>query len=244
MSNTETTPQPATSHKKQENGFINIFINVLIPVLILDKLTQKMGALPALILALAFPLSYGIYDFYRQKKINMFSTLGLINISVTGTLALLGLGGIWFAIKEAAFPVLVGVFVYASSFTENPFIKTMFLNPQLMDLDKIDASLKDKSNEGAFIKHLQFCTQLLSLSFAFSAVANFYIAIRIFLPIDPLLEKSAQAALLNEQIAKMTSAGFAVIMVPSIVFMIFILWYFMKGIHKLTGLESQDYMKS
>jgi hypothetical protein len=113
-----------------------------------------------------------------------------------------------------------------------------------MDLDKIEARLKEKSNESAFVKHLQFCTQLLSLSFVFSAIANFVIAVKIFTPIDPLLEKSAQAAILNDQIAKMTSAGFAVIMVPSIVFMIFILWFFMRGIHKLTDLESQDYMKS
>ena len=56
---------------------------------------------------------------------NYISVLGLLNILFSGILTILALGGIWFAVKEAFFPLLIGGFVLASSFTLNPFFKTI-----------------------------------------------------------------------------------------------------------------------
>lgn len=235
--------QSSASTNKKENGLLNILINVILPVLILNKLSDKLGPGLALGLALALPLIYGIYDFYRQRKLNMFSTLGFLNVLVTGSLALLKLGGIWFSIKEAAFPGLISIFVFVSAYTQNPFIKTLLLNPQVMDLDKIEARLAEKNSHSAFAKHLKFCTQLLSLSFVLSAVLNFVLAQRIFLPIDSTLDEAARSTALNQQIAQMTSAGFAVIMVPSIIFMIVILWILLTGVRKHTGLTTEEFVK-
>lgn len=230
--------------KKQDNGFLNIIFNVVIPVFILNKFSDDFGSLRALFLALAFPLAYGIYDLIQKKKWNPLSILGFLNVSVTGGLAVAGLDGIWFSIKEAFFPFIIGVFVWWSARGKKPFIKTVLMNPQLMDLEKIDSSLKEKSAEQDFEVHLQKSTKLLSLSFFLSAILNFGLAEYIFKPIDTTLLAEQRARVLNEQIAQMTTWSTVVIMVPSMIFLVFILWYLIRGIKKLTGLDMESIVRS
>lgn len=227
----------------KENGFLNLIFNIIIPVLILNKLSKIIGPLYALILALIFPLGYGAYDLIKRKKTNAFSVLGLLNVALTGGLAVLGLNGFWFAVKEAAFPTLVGSFVLGSAFTKKPFIEALFLNPTIMKVDLLEQKLIEKNKQKEFHGHLKKATIWLSLSFAFSAVLNFVLARRIFTNIDPNLSKEAQSLILNEQIANMTAWSMGVIMVPSIIFLLIIFWYLMHGIKSYAGLETKDLMQ-
>ncbi len=240
----DSAPKDQKVPAKQENGLVNILINVIIPVFILNKLSSRLGAPLALGLALAFPLTNGTYDLWKKKKTNYFSLLGLINVSLTGTLALLHLGGTWFSVKEAVFPSLIGVFVIISSFTKKPFIETLLLNPQLMHLDLIHEKLEFQGRWKEFELHLRKCTQLLALTFFVSAVVNFFLALRIFVPIDVNLEVAEQATMLNEQIGKMTLYASGVILIPSMFMLSGILWYLLKGIQKATGLTTEQILKS
>jgi hypothetical protein len=228
---------------KQENAILNLLFNIAIPVMILNKASAKIGALNALIIALAFPLVYGLLDLYRKKKWNPFSLLGFTNVLVTGSLAVAGLGGIWFSIKEAFFPLLIGIFVWISSIRGKPFIKTFLLNPHTMQLDVIEEKLKEKQKEPEFHRHLQFSTKLLACSFFLSAILNFILAERIFLPLDATLDAEGKSQALNLQIAEMTTYSSFVIVVPSIVFLMFILWHLLKGIRELTGLQTDQILK-
>ncbi|MGZ3772251.1 MAG: VC0807 family protein [Pseudobdellovibrionaceae bacterium] len=227
----------------KENGFLNLIFNIVLPVLILNKLSKYLGALYALLFALAFPLSYGAYDLTKKRKVNAFSALGLLNVSVTGGLALLGLNGFWFAIKEAAFPCLIGLFVFGSAFTKRPFIETLFLNPTLMKVDLLEQRLQENGKQSEFHEHLKRATQLLSLSFVFSATCNFILARRIFTNIDVNLPKETQSLILNEQIAKMTTWAMGITMIPSIIFLLIIFWYLMRGVKSYSGLSTDELMQ-
>lgn len=233
----------STQEMKQENSWMNLIFNIILPVLILNKLTKYLGPLNALLLALAFPLCYGIYDLIKRKKVNAFSALGLINVSVTGGLALLGIHGFWFAVKEAAFPTLVGLFVFGSAFSKKPFIESIFLNPGVMKVDLLEEKLKLHDKQGEFHQHLRKATMWLSLSFVFSAVCNFLLARHIFTNINADLTSEAKSILLNEQIAKMTTWSMTIIMVPSILFLLGIFWYLMRGVKEYSGLTTDDLMK-
>jgi uncharacterized protein YqhQ len=169
--------------------------------------------------------------------------LGLTNVLFTGGLALMGLNGFWFAIKEAAFPSLVGLFVFGSAFSKKPFIKTLFLNPALMKVDLLEERLEQNNKKAEFNEHMKMATLWLSLSFVFSAVCNFVLAKRIFTNIDPTLAPEAQSIILNEQIAKMTTWSMAVIMVPSIIFLLGIFWYILKGVKNYSGLSTEELLK-
>ncbi|MBS1971680.1 MAG: hypothetical protein JSU04_15315 [Bdellovibrionales bacterium] len=225
---------------KPENALLNILFNIAIPILILNKGSKYMGSFWALIIALAFPLSYGIYDHITRKKTNAISVLGLINVGITGSLALFKLHGMWFAVKEAAFPLLVGAFVFGSAFTKNPFISTLFLNPQLIDVGLLKSRLFERKTESEFAELLKKSTLWISLSFVFSATCNFLLAIRIFEPINEALDGEAQALILNEQIARMTTWSMAVIVLPCILFMVAIFMYLSKGMQRLSGLTEDE----
>ena len=233
---------PAAQNEKPENGLLNILFNIALPVLILNKASDKIGPLPALILALAFPLGYGAYDYVQRRKTNFFSILGLLNVALTGGLALSGLTGIWFAVKEAAFPALIGVFVFGSAFTKKPFIETLFLNPQVIKMDVIEQKLMERQQHDHFHRTARHSTMLLAGSFLISAVLNFALAASIFTPLAG--DDAAQSLALNEQIAKMTSLSMVVIMVPSVIILMGIFWYLLRGIRHATGLTLEEIMKS
>lgn len=240
MTTTEQNPQQV----KQENPWLNLIFNILLPVLILNKLTKFIGPLNALILALAFPLCYGAYDLAKRKKVNAMSALGLLNVMLTGGLAVIGIHGFWFAVKEAAFPTLVGLFVLGSAFSKKPFIETLFLNPAVMKVDLLEEKLKEHGKQTEFHDHMRKSTMWLSLSFVFSAICNFVLARHIFLDIDQTLTSEAQSIILNEQIAKMTTWSMAMIMIPSMIFLLGIFWYLMKGVKEFSGLSTDDLMKT
>lgn len=231
------------SQSKPENSFLNLIFNIVIPVFILNKGSAHLGSLPALLVALTFPLSYGLYDLYKRRKWNGFSILGFTNVLVTGSLAVAGLGGIWFSIKEAFFPFLIGLFVWLSARRENPFVKTFILNPATMNVDKIEEKLKEQNKESEFQAHLVTSTRLLASSFFLSALLNFILAQRIFTPLDPALESEARAVALNQQIAQMTTWSAAVILVPSMIFLMGILWHLLRGIRQMTGMPTEEILK-
>ncbi len=233
------------STEKAQGVFLNILINILLPVIILDKLSTRLGSegpLIALIIALSLPLGYGLYDFFKLKKRNFISVLGFLNILFTGGLVVLGLQGIWFAVKEAAFPSFIGVFIFISAYTKKPFIQVLIFNPVVMNLDLIQEKIKEKNSTEDFKEHLKFSTFFLSASFFLSAVLNYYLARKIFIDIDLSLEQQAREIILNKQIADMQWQSIIVIMLPSFIAMIFILWHLFSGIKKFTGLSLNQFL--
>lgn len=232
-----------TTAPQKENGFLNLIFNIVLPVLILNKLSKFIGPLAALLLALAFPIGYGVYDLIKRKKVNAFSALGLLNVLFTGGLALLGLNGFWFAVKEAAFPTLIGLFVLGSAFTKRPFIETLFLNPSIMKVELLETRLAEHGKKEEFHEHMRKATMWLSASFAFSAICNFVLARAIFINIDNNLTADAKSIILNDQIAKMTTWSMAIIMVPSIIFLLGIFLYLMKGVKKYSGLSTEQLLR-
>ena len=97
------SPPPSPNKPHQEHPLANILINVLIPVLALSYLSKDpalqrllgesvkfwhIGPMNALLVALAFPVSYGLWFFSKTKKMNFFSGLGLVSVLLTGGLTL------------------------------------------------------------------------------------------------------------------------------------------------------------
>jgi hypothetical protein len=70
----------------KNNTLVELLITLIIPSLILMKLSgpENLGAVYALLLALAFPLGWGVRDYLLQRKLNLFAALGLVSILLTG----------------------------------------------------------------------------------------------------------------------------------------------------------------
>ncbi len=245
-SSSSTAPAQSKSpaQAKQENPWISILVTVVIPVIILNKGSKIIGPIPALFVALAFPLGYGIREMITSGKPSMLSALGVLNTLFTGGFALTRLSGMWFAVKEAVFPLLIGTFVFFSSFTRRPFMQFLFKNPQIINTEALDENLSKKGLTEDFILLMKSSTQLLSISFLVSAILNFGLAYHIFVPIATDISDDAQMEALNTQIAEMTNWSIPVIMVPSMIILGFIFFWVMKKVQAMSGLTQDELIRT
>lgn len=247
MQDTEMTSPKPLETKKQENVFLSLICNIIIPVFVLQK-GAKLGfegaATISLIVALSFPLIYGIHDYLKTKNKNIVSILGVINILITGVFAIAQFEGRWFALKEAAIPFVLGVGVLISIKLKKPFMRFLVFQSGAFKKDLLEEKIKLLGNEEAFAKQMNFSTSLLSISFFLSSFLNYVLALRIFKSIDKTLTLEKQKELLNQQIADMNWMGILVISVPLMVFLGIILWDFFRKIKKLSGLSLEDLVEN
>ena len=240
----------------KENPLYSLLFNVVLPVVILNQLSSRMGEQGptlALLLALSLPVGYGLRSYVQEKKHNWLSIFGVVNVLFTGGLALLQVKGIWFAVKEAAFPLLIGAFAYATTF-RTPFMKTLMLHAQILDVRKINTALQTNPTGASptetslvpntsFIDHprlnqlFKSSTLLFAFSFLLSSVMNFALAVWVFQPIADTVTEVEKMNILNEQVARMTWMGYVVIALPLSLFSIFVMWHLVRGLSRLTGLE-------
>ncbi|MEM6300012.1 MAG: VC0807 family protein, partial [Bacteroidota bacterium] len=205
------------------SSFLNILLNIVIPVVILNKFNEQLGATWALVLALAFPIGYGLYELATEKKVNPISVIGLVSILLTGAIGLLKLPPEWVAIKEAAVPLVIGVFVLFSLRTPFPVVRKLLYNEALFDKPKIEAQIKNVAQREAFDRIFVTATYWLAGSFLLSSILNYALA-------KYLVKSPAGTAAFNEEIGQMTAWSFPVIAVPSMLVMFFALWTILKGL--------------
>jgi hypothetical protein len=224
------TPPP-----KQENLWLNLAFNIVAPALILAKLSgaHLLGPKGGLVVALAFPLGYGVWDFVTRRKANFISVLGFTSVMLSGGLGLLKADGFWFAVKDAAVPGLIGVVVLMSMRAREPLLKALFYNEALMDVPRIEAALRERGKETAFAAIMQRSTVLVASAFFLSGALNFVLA-------RHLLRSPGGTPEFNAELAKMHWLSWPIIAVPSMAMMMFSLWQLLKGVETLTGLTVDD----
>jgi hypothetical protein len=227
--------QTAKPAPKPENIWLNIGLNVVIPSVLMTKGKDWLGLEPAwlLLVALTFPVTYGIYDFIARKKYNFFSILGFVSILISGSVGLLELDKDWIAVKEAAIPALFAIAVLISLRTPYPLIRTFLYNPQIFNVDKVETALEAKQNQSAFEQLMVQCTVYLAGSFALSAVLNFALA-------KHFIRSETGTDAFVKEMGTMTAWSWPVITLPCTAVMFFALMKLIKGIHKYTGYEMED----
>jgi len=223
----------------RENPLFNLSFNIVFPIIVLNKghsiLGEHSGVI-VLLIALCFPVIYGLFDLIKNKRKNIISIFGVLNVLFTGGFAILKLDGIWFAIKEAAFPLLIGIFVLISAYTKKSFFEYMVRYFPLQ-WSNIEKEVKQLSSPKTLKSLFKTSTILFSISFFISAALNFALAFYIFTESGPNnISPSEQEIILNKKIADMTWLGFLVIGLPMTVFSIGIFWWFLKKLEKITQL--------
>ena len=231
-----TAPQQSVP-THEPRPFIDLLVSILIPSIILMKFSgdQHLGAAPALMLALAFPLGWGGYELFKYKKYNLIAVLGVISVALTGGIGLLELDPQWLAIKEAAVPGIIGLAVLISTRTKYPLVRTLLYNPKVLDVDKIHAVLVEKGNEAEFERRLLNASYLFSLTFFFSSVMNYILA-------KWIVTSPAGTAAFNEELGRLTLVSYPMIAIPCMIMMMAIFWYLWRAIRRLTGFTLEEVM--
>jgi hypothetical protein len=236
-----SAPLPDESKPKQENALANLMLNVLLPVTILSYCSKEtgwysLGPVKALIISVLLPVVYFIYDWLQRRKVNAFSIIGMVSVLITGGLGLMDLGAHAFALKEAAIPLILGAVLICSHRAGKPLAKTMLLNPEMVDVAKIDSALNARQQQAGFDKLLWETTLTLAGSFVLSAMLNYGLALYFLTGKQPRTEEYTAG------IGKLTGWGFLVIGVPMIACLLFAFTRLIKGLRALTGLSQDEIM--
>ena len=216
-----------------------MIINVLIPSLILAKGGKYVSLEPRnlLFLALALPLVAGIYEFIRFKKTDLISIFGFVSILLTGGLSLMQLTGFWFAVKEAAIPGVIGVFVIATAGGAKPIVHKLIYNEKIIDLPRVEEALSKGNKAVEFTRLLKTTTMILAGSFFLSAALNFVLA-------SIVLKSPTGTPAFNEELGRLTALSYPVIALPSMAVMIFAVLRLVRELRKLTGLSIEEILKT
>jgi hypothetical protein len=224
--------------KKSQGGFLgNLAFNIIIPVIVLSRFSgeDSLGPAWAIIVALSFPILYGIWDLKASGKINPFSVLGIVSVLLTGGISLLELPPRYIAIKEAAIPGLIGIAVMISQYTRWPLVRTLILNAQLIRVDELAAALAAKGNTSLFDRRLSQASYIVASSFFLSSTLN-YILATIILVSPPGTPE------FNAELGRMTALSYPVIAIPSMIVLMIAIWFVFASIKRLTGHSLETFL--
>lgn len=224
----------AETPKRPENLVLNLICNIAVPTLILMKFSSDkwLGPVAGLIVALAFPFGYGVWDFAKRREMNLFSIIGFVSVLLSGGLGLLKVGGIWFAVKDAAIPLVMGVAVLLSLRSKRPLVRTVLLNDQIIDVGRVEAALDARGERPAFDRLLVQASYGLAASFVMVAVLHFGVVYTV-------LRSPPGTEAFNNELGRVHMLSLVVVALPSMASLMLVLWRVIKGIERLTGLDGE-----
>lgn len=236
LMNTTTEPTPAGPRPAaQGNPLLEIVIAILVPAIILMQLSgeSRLGVVGALLLALAFPLGWGLREAITKRKLSWLALLGVVSTLLTGGIGLLKLDPQWLAVKEAAVPGLIGLVVMGSNWTRWPLIRILVFNPTLFDVARVEQALRERGTTVPFELRLRTGTMLLAATFFFSSVMNYVLARWI-------VTSPGGTEAFNEELGRLTLVSYPAIALPSMVMMAALMFWLARGAKNLTGLDLAD----
>ena len=232
---TDSHPAPA---RKAENLFLNLICNLALPTAVMSLASgeRALGPKWGLLVALLFPLGYGIYDFAQRRRVNFISAIGFVSVLITGGFGLMKLDGFWFAVKDGAMPALVGIAVLASLRAKEPLVHEILYNPQVIDVERVDRALTERNAHAGFAQLMRKSSYLIASAMLISAVLNYAFA-RWIIVSPPDTEA------FNKELAKMHWVSMLGLSIPTIAMMFYALWQLMKELGVLSGLTLDEILR-
>ena len=228
--------QKKTEGEKRTDILFNLFFNVLIPSFIMIKLSSRdyLGETYGLILALLFPLTYGLHDWRSNKNINFFSSLGIISILITGVIGLAELDRKWMIAKETGIPLIFGLVVLFAQLMNRSVMYLFF--DQVLDLEKVKLGFILHDDRKTFKKLMAYSSYMIAGTFFLSAVLNFFLAIFV-------LRGEPGTVEFTESLGRMTALSFPIIAIPTTIMLMGIVLYMLRTILKKTDLSMEKIIK-
>jgi hypothetical protein len=219
-----------------DRRMINILVTLVIPVIILTRFSgdDSLGPTKGLLLALAFPIAWAAWEMYKQRKIGWTPIMGVVSVLLTGGIALLELPPELVAIKEASIPLALALAILVSAWIGKPLAR-IFLN-QMLNRDKVEQALAERGTTHEYEERTARATYLLASAFLLSAALNYGLA-RVVVTAEP------GSATFNSQLGRMTALSFPVITIPVMIVLFITVFYILRIVNQLTGLEAEDVIR-
>jgi len=228
-------PAAPAASAARGNPLLEIVVTILVPAIVLMQLSRadRLGSSAALLLALAFPVGWGLWEGFTRRKLSWLALLGVVSTLLTGGIGLLKVDPFWLAVKEAAVPTLIGLAVLGSNWTRWPLIRILVFNPTLFDVPRVEQALRERGTTVPFELRLRAGTLWLAGTFFFSAAMNYLLTRWI-------VTSPAGSEAFNEELGRLTLLSYPFIAIPSMLMMMGLMWWLARGAKQLTGLDLGD----
>lgn len=215
---------------------VNLVVNIAIPVVILLTLSapDRLGAIPALLLAIGIPAVWGVVELIRTRKLEASALLGVISVLATGVIGVFELNTRLFAIKEAAIPLGFAAVLIASNSTRLP-ISTL-LADMVQRRDRVHQAVERRGVERQYRLHLERIGSIWAAIMALSGVLKFALA-------SWLVRSAAGTEAFNIELARYELWQLPTTFLLTGVLILSLIWYIASGTAVLTNLGTEDVLR-
>ncbi len=215
---------------------VSVLVNIAIPVVILLTLSapDRLGALPALLLAIGIPAVWGIVELLRTRRIEPAALLGVISVILTGVIGVFELSTRLLAVKEAAIPIGFAILLVMSNSTRFPVV-TM-LADAVQRRERVRMEVERKGEQAAYRRHLQRSGNVWAAIMLLSGVLKFILATLV-------VTSKAGTEAFNHELARYELVQLPTTFTLSGVLILSLIWYIASGTSRITGLETADILR-
>lgn len=208
-------------------------MNLAIPSVILIFLSDDgwLGPVWGLVLALAFPLAWGVGTAVTAGGVSGLAAIAFASILLTGGVGLLELDPGWIALKEGGIPLLIGLATLASARTRYALVPVLL--GRLLDRERMARALDVRGTAAEWATAQVRATVSFGIVFLGSAVLTF--ALARFIVVSP-----AGSAEFNEELGWFTMLSLPVVGIPVLGSMAWILNQLLDVLEELTGFAPAD----
>lgn len=224
------------SEPSQRSALLELGVTVVAPTLILVFLADEhlLGPVWSLVAALAFPVGHAVLTLLRSRTVNPITVLVLISVLLTGGIGVLEIDVGWFAWKEAALPLVLGVGALISAFTDRPAIPLLL--DSVLDHDRVEALLEEHDAREAHESDMRRATIWLGLIMVATAVGTFAFA-------RYMITSPTGTQAFSNELGAYTGWAFPVLGIPSTVAIAFVLRYVLVELEEHTGVPAEELVK-
>ena len=220
----------------QPNAIAELVLTVVLPSVVLDYMSepQRLGPYWALVVSMLFPIGFGIWCWVHHSGWNALSGLGLVTVLLSGGLGLLKLDSFWFAVKESAMPVILGLAFPMSHRWGKPLINTLIMQPQVLNVRSLTEALAEPAKQSAYDASLLRASWSLGMGMIISAAANFFLALWL------LQGKEPGTPAFVKGVGTLNWSSTLVVGAMLIGIMLLVMVRFLREVQQVTGLERDD----
>ncbi len=215
---------------------VSVIVNIAIPVVILLTLSapDRLGALPALLLAIGIPAVWGVIQLKRAGRVDISAAMGLLSVLLTGVIGVLGLNAQLLAVKEAAIPIGFAIILLVSNSTRFPVVT--LLADMVQRRDKVRAALDRPSQQEAYDRHLRRSGAVWAGIMTLSGVLKFILA-------SVVVNSPAGTEAFNHELARYELVQLPTTFTLSGVLILSLIWYIASGTARIIGMEPGDVLR-
>jgi hypothetical protein len=228
-----------SSHEAQGTRQVvtELVVTVAIPSVLLMFASgdDRLGPLWGLVVALLFPLGWGVYGMLRAGRVSALAVIAFVSIGLTGGVGLFQLEARWIALKEAAVPLLLGLAAIGTAHTRWALVPTLL--DRLLDPERVDAALHEQGTADRWQRLTVSSTRRIGAVFVVSAAVTWVLA-RV------MVTSQAGTTAFNEELGRFTAVSFPAIALPMMVGMAWVLKGVLDGLEACTGAEVDDLLRT